>query len=91
VAERARGFVGRLYGRGELLPDERVIEFLRGAQPAMRSRGTDADYVRGPGQATWHWCPRCSSYPGQPRERRRERPEADLCDECRARERAGTC
>jgi len=45
-------------------------------------------YVRAKGGSAWHWRRDCSRYPRtfHIQTSRRDRPEEDLCDECRARE-----
>jgi hypothetical protein len=50
-----------------------------------------ATYVQAVGGTIWHWCRNCSHYPATVGKTRGTRPSWDLCDECKAKQRAGTC
>jgi hypothetical protein len=51
-----------------------------------------ATYVHAPGVTNiWHWCTNCSDYPGTPTGHTSVRPTGQLCDQCKAKETAGTC
>jgi len=47
-------------------------------------------YVRGK-DGRWHWCRNCDKWPSEVDEQRDERPSWDLCNECKAKEKAGNC
>ena len=50
-----------------------------------------ATYVRG-NSDTWHWCRNCSNWPTVDCEERYSKPSSgELCNECRAKDDAGTC
>ena len=54
--------------------------------------GQTVTYVRRPERDTWHWCRNCSRFPEtQEVKTSSRRPRADLCDECKAKERDGRC
>jgi hypothetical protein len=41
---------------------------------------------------TWHYCQNCSGWPTSDYVEKDEKPTSgELCDQCRAKERAGTC
>jgi hypothetical protein len=40
---------------------------------------------------TWHWCRNCSKYPSQIKKSQTNRPSWDLCEECKDKEKDGTC
>ena len=40
---------------------------------------------------TWHWCRNCSNWPTSDYDERTDRPSYDLCNECKGKEKAGTC
>ena len=52
-------------------------------------------YVKASASDTWHWCRNCSKYPTGPgtvKESTTKRPaEGELCNECKAKEKAGNC
>ncbi len=49
-------------------------------------------YKRKKGSDTWHWCKNCSRYPSGPDvETKTTRPSYDLCNECKSKEREGSC
>jgi hypothetical protein len=49
-------------------------------------------YVHAPGVPNiYHWCRNCSKYPSRVGGSTSTRPEGKLCDECKAKERNGTC
>lgn len=51
-----------------------------------------ATYVHTPGVYNiYHWCRNCSKYPSKPEGATSVRPEGKLCDECKAKEKDGTC
>ena len=49
-----------------------------------------ATYVKSD-SGTWHWCKNCSKYPSNPVKTQTTRPAWDLCEECKAKEKNGTC
>jgi hypothetical protein len=49
------------------------------------------EYVRGTPPDRWHWCKNCSQYPLYVYQRRHERPDSDLCDECETKEHKQQC
>lgn len=51
-----------------------------------------ATYVHAVGVPNiYHWCRNCSKFPGSIGGSTQVRPEGKLCDECKAKERNGTC
>ena len=50
-----------------------------------------ATYVRGSGSDNWHWGTNCSQWPNNIVERRKERPQSDLCNQCKSKERDKEC
>lgn len=48
-------------------------------------------YVQGANTDTWHWCRNCSQYPSSVQKQQATRPSGDLCNQCKAKEREGTC
>jgi hypothetical protein len=49
-------------------------------------------YARRPGSDTWHFCSNCRNYPrGAGVIRKSERPTGELCNECKAKRKAGNC
>jgi len=50
-----------------------------------------AVYKKKKGGDTWHWCRNCSKYPTSDVETTTTRPAWDLCEECKAKEKNGTC
>ncbi|HOV87190.1 MAG TPA: hypothetical protein PLM79_12560 [Syntrophobacteraceae bacterium] len=49
-------------------------------------------YVKDKKSNKWHWCENCSNYPTSYNvETRSTKPNSDLCDECKAKEKAGEC
>jgi hypothetical protein len=50
-----------------------------------------AVYVQAAGSDTWHWCRNCSHYPSNPAKKTTTRPRWDLCEQCKSKERDGTC
>jgi len=52
-------------------------------------------YDQASGSGTWHWCTNCNRYPSNPAKTEfhpvGQRPRGDLCNECRSKEREGTC
>lgn len=51
-----------------------------------------ATYVHAPGVPNiYHWCRNCSDYPSSPQGTTTVRPVGQLCDQCKAKEAAGTC
>lgn len=50
-----------------------------------------AQYRRRRGSDTWHWCRNCSNDPKSDFDTRTERPQGDLCNECKSKEREKTC
>ena len=44
------------------------------------------------GSDTWHWCRNCSNWPTSDYTEKAGRPTSgDLCNECKGKEKAGTC
>ena len=50
-----------------------------------------ATYVQGHGSDNWHWCTNCSQYPSSVAKQTQVRPESDLCNQCKSKERDGEC
>jgi hypothetical protein len=50
-----------------------------------------AEYRRKKGSDTWHWCRNCSKDPKTDYDSRSTRPDYDLCNECKSKERDGEC
>jgi hypothetical protein len=51
-----------------------------------------ATYVHAPGVSNiYHWCRNCSNYPSNPQGAKTKRLEGQLCDQCRDKEKQGTC
>jgi hypothetical protein len=50
-----------------------------------------ATYVQAPGGDTWHWCVNCSHYPSNIAHSQTPRPAWDLCEQCKDKEKNGTC
>jgi hypothetical protein len=51
-----------------------------------------ATYVHAPGvNNIWHWCTNCSNYPSNPTGHTSSRPTGQLCDQCKDKEKDGTC
>jgi hypothetical protein len=48
-----------------------------------------ATYLQAHGSDTWHWCKNCSHYPSNPA--KTQRPAWDLCEQCKEKERNGSC
>lgn len=51
-------------------------------------------YRKKKGSDTWHWCQNCSNWPAQPGtydEQYSKPASGELCDQCLAKEKAGTC
>lgn len=44
------------------------------------------------GSDTWHWCKNCSQYPTSNYDEQSTKPATgELCNECKAKDAAGTC
>lgn len=51
-----------------------------------------AEYRKVKGSDTWHWCKNCSKWPTSGYESSLTKPASgELCNECKAKEREGTC
>jgi hypothetical protein len=50
-----------------------------------------AIYVQAANSDTWHWCTNCSHYPSTIAKKQSTRPSWDLCEQCKAKQSAGTC
>jgi hypothetical protein len=51
-----------------------------------------ATYVQGYGSDNWHWCTNCTQYPKSIAKSTQSRPSGgDLCNQCKSKEREGTC
>ena len=61
---------------------------LREKLLGLKNRKT---YRRGLGHDTWHWCRTCSSWPTSAYEEKAGVNQGELCNECRAKEMAGSC
>ena len=49
-------------------------------------------YRRRTGSDTWHWCRNCNNWPTASYDERGTKPSSgDLCNECKAKDKAGTC
>ena len=63
-------------------------ESLRGKLLGLKNRKA---YRRCVGHDTWHWCRSCSSWPTSDYEEEIGVNSGELCNECRAKEMAGSC
>ena len=61
---------------------------LRQKLLGLKNRET---YRRCLGHDTWHWCRSCSSWPTSDYEEKTSVNRGELCNECRAKEMAGSC
>jgi len=50
-----------------------------------------ATYVQAHGSDNWHWCRNCTQYPKTVNKTTTTRPSTDLCNQCKAKEKDGTC
>lgn len=49
-------------------------------------------YRKRRGSDTWHWCTNCSNWPTSDYEEREGKPTSgELCNECKGKDKAGTC
>ena len=49
-------------------------------------------YRKRKGHDTWHWCRNCSNWPNSDYDQRETKPSSgELCNECQAKDKAGTC
>ncbi len=49
-------------------------------------------YRRRKGRDTWHFCTNCSNWPKSNYDARDSKPSSgELCDECKAKRKAGNC
>ena len=49
-------------------------------------------YRRKKGKDTWHWCKNCSNWPTSDYEERQAEPTTgEKCNECKSKERDGSC
>lgn len=49
-------------------------------------------YRRRKGSDTWHWCRNCNNWPTSNYDERPDKPSGgDLCNECKAKDKAGNC
>lgn len=85
----------RLIGGGEGIHWPRVDEdisvagLLRGA-PDARARSPQArEFRRSENGETWHWWPRCTTYPNENYFIRTSEPRGQLCNECMVKSTAG--
>jgi hypothetical protein len=47
---------------------------------------------KGSGYDTWHFCSNCSNWPTSDYDERSDKPTTgELCDQCRAKDKAGEC
>ena len=67
-------------------------EILHARALAGPSQAPTGSYRRKKGSDTWHWCRNCSSWPTSGYEESIASPaNGELCNECRAKEVAGSC
>jgi hypothetical protein len=52
----------------------------------QRSQTKAVGYVKGSEIDTWHWCKNCTQYPMYIYQRIFDRPNSDLCTQCKAKE-----
>lgn len=51
-----------------------------------------ANYRRKRSSDTWHWCSNCTEYPESDYLEHPSKPSSgELCDQCKAKEKAGNC
>ena len=51
-----------------------------------------AQYRKKKGSDTWHFCSNCSNWPTSNYDSSSTKPtNGELCDQCKAKEKAGTC
>ena len=51
-----------------------------------------ATYRKKKGSDTWHWCRNCSNWPTWDYDERSTEPTSgEKCNECRSKDKAGTC
>jgi hypothetical protein len=49
-------------------------------------------YRKRKGKDTWHWCSNCNNWPTSDYEEKPSKPAGgELCNECLAKDKAGTC
>jgi hypothetical protein len=49
-------------------------------------------YRRRNGSDTWHWCSNCNNWPRHDYDERQTKPSSgDLCNQCKAKDKDGTC
>ena len=48
-------------------------------------------YVQGRDSDNWHWCTNCSQWPSVIAKTSQTRPDSDLCNQCKSKERDGEC
>jgi len=48
-------------------------------------------YRRRKGSDIWHWCTNCSNWPKSNFEKSTTKPNWELCNECKAKDRKKTC
>ena len=88
--------------RGDLLTRVGVLILLLGVGPTFRSGSCPficcrkvvtemAEYRKKRGGDTWHWCRNCSKDPKSDYDTKSDRPSWDLCEECKSKEKNGTC
>lgn len=56
------------------------------------ARRTVMSYRRRRGSDTWHWCRNCSNWPTSNYDEQHHKPTSgEMCNECKAKDKAGTC
>ena len=49
-------------------------------------------YRKATGKDTWHFCKNCSNWPAKDYVEKNDKPTTgEFCNECRSKEKAGTC
>ena len=48
-------------------------------------------YRRKKGSKVWHWCTNCSEWPTSDYDERTDRPDWDLHNECKSKEKENNC
>ena len=62
------------------------------ACPTVVGEEAEMAYRKRKGKDTWHWCSNCGNWPTFDFEEKPAKPaDGELCNECQAKEKAGTC
>ena len=68
-------------------------KLLASKEARGKSQSAPVTFRRSKGHDTWHWCRNCSTWPTSGYEEKRgpKRPRGELCNECSAKQMAGSC